>query len=109
MDESPWRCCAADNAGVADEVLIRTYTGQNQEDAALLYAADAPTMAADGWLPLSQVWVSGEWPTSMWIVATVLIVVGIGIVLLFAMAFFKPIRTLLVTYGRASGGASTDA
>ena len=89
--------------------MIRTYTGENQEEAALLYADDAPRMAAAGWIPISQVWVAGEWPTSMWIVATILVVVGIGIVLLFAMVFFKPIRTLLVTYGGANGDASTDA
>ncbi|MDQ3345794.1 MAG: hypothetical protein M3473_05805 [Chloroflexota bacterium] len=94
---------------MAEAVLIRMYTGENQEDAALLYAEDAPRMAADGWTPISHVWVAGEWPTSMWVVATVLVVVGIGIVLLFAMAFFKPMRTLLVTYRGGSGHAPTDA
>lgn len=94
---------------MAETVLIRTYAGETQREAALLYAEDALRLAADGWIPISQVWVADEWPTSMWIIATVLIVVGIGIVLLFAMAFFKPIRTLLVTYGGASGDASRDA
>jgi hypothetical protein len=93
---------------VAETVLIRTYAGETQREAALLYAEDALQLAADGWIPISQVWVADEWPTSMWIIATILIVVGIGIVLLFAMAFFKPIRTLLVTYGdgRMTGGRS---
>lgn len=93
---------------MADEVVIRTYTGESQGEAALLYAEDAPKMAAAGWMPLSQVWVAGEWPTALWIVATVLVVVGIGIVLLFAMAFFKPMRTLLVTYRRRPAPTSSD-
>ncbi len=85
------------------------YTGESQHEAALLYAEDAPKMAADGWIPISQVWVAGEWPMSMWIVALVLIVVGVGIVLLFAMAFVKPTRSLLVTYRAAGEDAAADA
>jgi len=94
---------------MADEVVVRTYTGQGPSDAALLYAQDAPNMAAEGWVPISQVWVTGEWPTSLWILSSVLVLVGIGIVMLFALAFIKPTRTLLVTYGRPTRGATAPA
>lgn len=94
---------------MADEVVVRTYTGQGPGDAALLYARDAPNMAAEGWVPMSQVWVTGEWPTSLWVLSSVLVLVGIGIVMLFALALIKPTRTLLVTYGRATPGAMAPA
>ena len=84
--------------------MVRTYGGDTQAEVALLYAEDAPKMAADGWIPVSQAWVADEWPASMWILATVLVIVGIGIVILFAMAFFKPRRTLMVTYARGMEG-----
>jgi len=95
-------------AGMADEVMLRSYTGETQQEAAVLYAEDAPNAAADGWMPISQVWLAGEWPTSYWIIATVLVFVGIGIVFLFLLAVFKPDRTLLVTYGRTNTSAATD-
>jgi hypothetical protein len=94
---------------MADEVVVRTYTGQGQGDAALMYAEDAPKMAVDGWVPVSQVWVAGEWPTSMWLLSSVLVLVGIGILMLFALALVKPTRTLLVTYGRSTPGVAGTA
>ena len=80
--------------------MVRSYTGDTQTQAALRYAEDAPALAAEGWIPVSQAWVEGEWPTSMYVVATILVLFIIGIFLLFAMAFFKPKRILLVTYSR---------
>ena len=82
------------------EVMVRTYAGENQGHAALLFAEDAPRAADEGWVPVAQVWVADEWPTSAWIIATVLVVVGVGIVVLAALALIKPVRTLMVTYRR---------
>ena len=78
--------------------MVRTYDGQNQQHAAVLYAEDAPKQAAEGWVPVTQVWVADDWPTSAYIAATILVVVGIGIALLIVFAFYKPVRTLMVTY-----------
>jgi hypothetical protein len=80
--------------------MVRTYQGNSQPAAVLLYAEDAPSQAVDGWVPVSQVWASDEWPTSAYFAATALVIVGIGIVLLIAMAMYKPQRTLVVTYER---------
>lgn len=81
-------------------VMVRTYAGQNQPEAAALYAQDAPNLAADGWVPASQVWVADDWPQSAYIAAAILVIVGIGIALLILFSFYKPVRTLMVTYHR---------
>ena len=82
------------------EVMVRTYDGQNQQHAAVLYAEDAPKLAAEGWVPVTQVWVADDWPTSAYIAATILVVVGIGIALLIVFSLYKPVRTIMVTYHR---------
>lgn len=79
---------------------MRTYHGTSQREAVLLYAEDAPTLAEEGWTPVAQAWADGEWPTSYWIVSTVLVIVGIGVVLLAVLALYKPRLILVVTYRR---------
>jgi CHASE3 domain sensor protein len=87
------------------EVMLRTNAGTNQMHAARLYAEDAPGLAAEGWVPVTQVWVADEWSTAAIALAAVLIIVGIGIILLGIMVFIKPVRTLMVTYQRDSNSA----
>ena len=82
------------------EVMVRTYGGDNQQHAALLYAEDAPKLASEGWVPVTQAWVADDWPTSAYIAATILVVVGIGIALLIVFSLYKPVRTIMVTYHR---------
>jgi len=36
------------------EVIVRTYAGSNQMHAARLYAEDAPSLAAQGWVPYQR-------------------------------------------------------
>ena len=84
------------------EVMVRTYAGQNQPEAAALFAADAPTLATDGWAPVTQVWVADDWPQSAYIAATLLVIVIIGFFLLMLFSFIKPVRTLMVTYQRSA-------
>ena len=48
----------------------------------MLYAEDAPKLAAEGWVPVTHAWVADDWPTSAYIAATILVIVGIGIALL---------------------------
>jgi hypothetical protein len=89
------------------EVIVRTYGGQNQQDAALLYAKDAPILAADGWAPTAVVWVADEWSTLAYLLAVILVIFVIGIFLLIVMGLFKPVRTLMVTYERRPERAET--
>ena len=90
---------------MAREVMVRTYSGDSQQRALVLYAEDAPNHAADGWVPVSQTWAQGEWPGPAYLAATLLIIVGVGILLLILMAMYKPTRTLVVTYAREDGDA----
>lgn len=83
--------------------MVRTYQGATQEEAVLMYAADAPAMAEDGWAPVAQTWATGDWPAAYYLVSTLLIIVGIGILLLALLILFKPRRTLVVTYQRGGG------
>jgi hypothetical protein len=82
------------------EVMVRTYGGDNQWQASQLYAEDAPRLAAEGWVPVTQAWVADDWPTSAYIAATILVIVGIGIALLIVFSLYKPVRTIMVTYHR---------
>jgi len=43
---------------MAAEVMVRTYGGNHQGEAVLLYAEDAPKLAADGWVPVTQGWLA---------------------------------------------------
>jgi hypothetical protein len=88
---------------MAVEVLVRTYAGQNQPEAAELYANDAPVLAAKGWTPVTQVWVADDWPQNAYLAATIAVIFVIGIVVLLVMALYKPVRTLMVTYRRSTG------
>ena len=87
---------------MADEVVVRTYQADTQEEAALLYAQDAPIMADDGWVPITQAWATGEWPTSWYALAALGAVFGVGLFILGMLFIFKPSGTLIVTYGRGS-------
>ncbi|HET8777200.1 MAG TPA: hypothetical protein VFN76_06030 [Candidatus Limnocylindria bacterium] len=93
---------------MAREVMVRTYSGNSQQDALVLYAQDAPAQAEDGWIPVSQTWAQGEWPGPAYLAATFLIIVGIGILLLILMAMYKPTRTLVVTYSRDEGAPQSE-
>jgi hypothetical protein len=88
------------------ELMVRTYAGRNQMDAARLYAEDAPNLATDGWVPVTMEWVADEWSIAAVALAAVLVLVVIGIILLVLMAVFKPTRTLLVTYRRESAAVT---
>ncbi len=91
---------------MAEEVIVRTYAGDNQWQASQLYAQDAPKLAGEGWVPVTQAWVADDWPMSAYIASALLVLVGIGIVLLVIFSLYKPVRTLMVTYHRASSAAS---
>lgn len=41
-------------------VVVRTYSGRTQDDAAMVFAADAAEMGALGYVPVSQSWADGR-------------------------------------------------
>lgn len=85
--------------------MVRTYSGVDRADAAARYGSDAPILADDGWVPVTQVWVPGDWSSGQYLLAVLLIpfVIGIGLLILFAVV--KPTRTLMVTYHRTPAPA----
>jgi hypothetical protein len=85
------------------EVVVRSYTGANQGEAAVLFAEDAPRLAADGYVPVAQVWVASEWSWLAYLASLVLVIFVIGIFLLVLLGVVKPVRTLMVTYHREPG------
>jgi hypothetical protein len=86
---------------VSVEIMVRSYGGQNQGEAATRYAEDALRLADEGWVAVTQTWVADDWNPAAYIAALVLVIFVIGIFLLIVMALIKPTRTLLVTYQRA--------
>ena len=82
------------------EVIVRTYGGRNQGEAAILYAEDAPALAAEGWAPTTIIWVADDWSWLGYLAALILVIFVIGIFLLIVMGLVKPVRTLMVTYER---------
>ena len=71
-------------------ILIRTYTGRTQQDAALAFQQDAAVLASSGYFPVSQSWADGR--------------PGAGRVLMLGLlaGAMKPDGTLTVTYQRAA-------
>lgn len=68
-------------------VVVVTYSGRSQEDAAAKFAQDAAMMAEDGYAPVSQSWADGRSGCLRFILLG-----GFGALIL------KPDGTLTVTY-----------
>lgn len=67
-------------------IVVKSYEGKRQSDAAKAFAADAQRMAKDGYLPISQSWSDGK------------IGVGRAVALGLFSLMFKPAGSLTVTY-----------
>jgi len=91
------------------EVVVRTYTGANQGEAAVLFAEDAPKLAADGFVPITQIWVASEWSAFAYVASFILVIFVIGIFLLILLGVVKPVRTLMVTYQRSGPAVGAAA
>ena len=81
-----------------ERVLVRLYPGRTQDQAAQHYGTDAAQLADLGYLPVSQSWAYGQWPSGLIIVSVILCIFLIGFVLLAVMVATKPDGTLAVTY-----------
>ena len=88
-------------------VIVKTYPGKSLDVATAAYQADAPRMAASGYVPTSQTWAPGEYGCGSFIAALLLCVILVGIFVFFYMLIVKPDGTLTVTYElRVIPGAS---
>lgn len=68
-------------------IIVRTYTGKRQSDAAEVFAKDAILAAADGYEPVSQSWAEGR--------SGCLRIIGLGFI---GALVWKPAGSLTVTY-----------
>lgn len=75
------------------QIIVKTYEGKRQSDAAKKFQADAQKMAADGYRPVSQSWADGR--------AGCMRILTLG---LFSLVW-KPDGTLTVTYELTAGSS----
>jgi hypothetical protein len=80
-------------------VLARVYPGYH-EHATELFQMDAEMLALHGYLPHGQSYAEGRWAQWLIVVATILVLIVIGGVLLVYMAVTRPPGTLSATYLR---------
>lgn len=81
-------------------VVVKTYKGHSQQDAAKWFTKDAPRWAAAGYAPVSQSWAQGSWGCGAFAVALLLCLVLVGLLVFVFMLVVKPDGTLTVTYAR---------
>lgn len=81
-----------------ERFIVRTYRGHEQAAAVHAYVADAASLEAQGYAPVSQSWGDGQWDGALFVLAVVLSLFGIGLIVLAYMAVMRPDGTLLVTY-----------
>jgi len=79
------------------KVIVKTYKGK-QDEANAAFQADAGVMAAQGYFPVLQTWAPGSWGCGAFVVATLLVIILVGILVFIYMLIVKPPGTLTVTY-----------
>jgi hypothetical protein len=95
---------------------VRTYKAKNQEAAAQAFQHDAASLAAAGYVPVSQSWAQGTYGCGSFLIALLLCILIIGFLIFIGMLFVKPDGTLTVTYQYReenqdvpAGGASSSS
>jgi hypothetical protein len=81
-----------------DAIIVRTYGGETQAQAADAFARDAQELAGQGYFPVAQSWAEEQWGCAMILLAFLLCFVVVGIPLLIFMLLAKPGGSLAVTY-----------
>ena len=82
-------------------IVVRLYRASHRE-AFETFGREAPIFEDRGYGVDSVTWAPGEWDSATAILATLLILVGIGILMIAYMLVAKPPGTLVVIFGRAS-------
>ncbi len=83
----------------SDLIVIKTYRGKENE-AISKFKKDAVSMASTGYSPVNQVWVTGQYSGSSFILALLLCFVLVGFLIFIYMLVVKPEGSLTVTYKR---------
>jgi hypothetical protein len=78
-------------------IIVRIYHG-SQDSAAVAFRKDAAVLAAQGYVPISQVWAPGSWGCGAFAVALLLCLLIVGIFIFIYMLIVKPGGVLTVTY-----------
>ena len=78
-------------------ILARVYPGRH-ESAVELFQEDAELLTANGYFPVGQSYSEGRYSDTWVLLATVLVFVGIGLLMLIYMAAVRPPGNLAVTY-----------
>jgi hypothetical protein len=78
-------------------IKIATYHG-SAVDALASFRAESKEMAEEGYYPISQCWMPGEYSVGFVVVAMLLCLITIGFVLVLWMLLVKPRGTLIVSY-----------
>jgi hypothetical protein len=80
-------------------VLARVYPGHHEE-AVELFQLDAENLVRHGYVPVAQSYAQGRYALWLATLASVLVLVGIGLLVLLFMAAVRPPGNLAVTYLR---------
>lgn len=78
-------------------IVVRSYKGK-LEQATRHFQADAASMAAEGWFPMSQQYQPGSWGCGAFLVAVLLMLLLVGFLIFVYMIVVKPAGVLVVTY-----------
>jgi hypothetical protein len=87
---------------MTDPIVVKAYSG-NGAVAARQFQEDASEMAAEGYQPVSQIWLPGAHDSGSVLFAVILCLFGIGIFFVLYMLLSKPDGTLAVTYSLRTG------
>ena len=83
-------------------ILTRTYRG-NPTDTAIAFQKEASSLAAQGYVPINQMYTPGSWGAGAFVLALVLCFLLIGLLVFLYLLIVKPDGTLSVTYRLQSG------
>lgn len=78
-------------------VIIKTYEG-DENSSRRAFENDAQIMQEKGYYPISQNYTPGSWGCGSFLIATLLLLILIGIIVFIYMLIVKPDGTLSVTY-----------
>jgi hypothetical protein len=79
-------------------IKIKTYNGDKNNTAAILFEKDTAAMAMQGYFPISQSYQQGTWGCGAFIIALLLCFILVGLIVFIYMMIVKPPGTLTVTY-----------
>ena len=84
-------------------VLVRRYRGRSDDAVIEEFQRDAAQLFGQGWAPVGQTYVPGQWGLCMVIPAILLVLVLVGILLCLRLLLTRPAGSLIVTYVARTG------